>query len=307
MSLFKSKQPARRERRYSDDPAAPAAFSYYARRAETPVNTGRTPDRPSNAVLERASRNRQRRRVVYTSMAGLIALLFLISVLTPHAKLVMESTPASKPLLKSDAQYSQAADQAVSDSLLNRSKLTLNASRIDTELLGQFPELSDVHVSAPVIGSKPVVTLTAATPALQLMTGNGGTFVIDTTGKAVVLVSNVSNPAALHLPLVVDKTNLPVKLGQPALSESSVAFMREIVAQLAAKHVNVSKLTLPAAANEIDASLQGRAYTVKFNTQSSSARQQAGTFLAVVTRLDKLHTQPSQYVDVRVEGRAYYK
>jgi hypothetical protein len=270
------------------------------------MNTGRTVDRPSNALLERANQNRRRRRTVYTSLVAAILLVVVLSFLAPGVRLDVRSSTSSRPLLKPEAQYQQAVNEAVRASVFNRSKLTFSDADIEDAMLKKFPELGAVRASTPVFGDKPVVTVEAAEPALELMSQNG-TFVIDTTGKAVILISNLPDPSALHLPLVVDQTGSLVTLNKSVLPATEVAFIREIIAQLSAKGFKASRVTLPKAANEVDVSLQGRAYTVKFNTQSSTARQQAGTFLATIKQLQNQHTIPAQYVDVRVEGRAYYK
>ena len=79
------------------------------------------------------------------------------------------------------------------------------------------------------------------------------------------------------------------------------------MAQLTAKQYTISALTLPAGTSELDASLSGLPYIVKFNLQATNARQQVGTFLATAGRLSSQHITPAKYVDVRVDGRAYYQ
>ena len=91
------------------------------------------------------------------------------------------------------------------------------------------------------------------------------------------------------------------------MSSTDISFIKTVIAQLAAKQVIVSGLTLPVASREIDANIAGVGYIVKFNLQDGKALQQAGTFLATKGRLDSQSITPSQYIDVRVPGRAYYK
>ena len=65
-------------------------------------------------------------------------------------------------------------------------------------------------------------------------------------------------------------------------------------------------MTLPPAASELDVKIAGKPYFVKFNLQADDARRQAGTFLATQAQLQRKGITPAQYIDVRVEGRAYY-
>jgi hypothetical protein len=113
--------------------------------------------------------------------------------------------------------------------------------------------------------------------------------------------------AQSKLPQVVDQSGLQVKLNQQALTSADVSFIQTVVAQLAARKVTVSSLVLPASSNELDARIAGQTHFVKFNLHDNDARQQAGAYLATIAQLKRKNTPPSQYIDVRVPGRAYYQ
>jgi hypothetical protein len=91
------------------------------------------------------------------------------------------------------------------------------------------------------------------------------------------------------------------------LPAASVGFIQTVIAQLAAKQFVVSGMTLPAAASELDAQLAGQPYFVKFNLESDNPRGEVGTFLATIAQLRRQNIVPAKYVDVRVDGRAYYQ
>jgi hypothetical protein len=65
-------------------------------------------------------------------------------------------------------------------------------------------------------------------------------------------------------------------------------------------------MVLPVQTNELDVNLAGQSYFVKFDLQENDPRQQAGTFLATIASLKSQNITPTKYVDVRVDGRAYY-
>jgi hypothetical protein len=71
--------------------------------------------------------------------------------------------------------------------------------------------------------------------------------------------------------------------------------------------MSVGSMILPAGTSELDVHLAGQPYFVKFNLNNNDPRQQAGTFLAAIANLQKNHITPAQYIDVRVDGRAYYQ
>ena len=91
------------------------------------------------------------------------------------------------------------------------------------------------------------------------------------------------------------------------MTAANVHFIRTVITELASRQYTVSAMTLPAATSELDVQLAGQPYTIKFNLQSNRARQQAGTFISTIEHLKKSNTPPSKYVDVRVDGKAYYQ
>jgi hypothetical protein len=70
--------------------------------------------------------------------------------------------------------------------------------------------------------------------------------------------------------------------------------------------VSVSSLTLPKTAQELDLRTKDRPYYVKFYL-GGDALLQAGQFLATRRQFDTSNTQPAEYLDVRVEGKIFYK
>lgn len=86
-----------------------------------------------------------------------------------------------------------------------------------------------------------------------------------------------------------------------------MAFIQTVLYQLQQKHIVVTMLVLPAASREFDLYIDGARYYGKFNLASDTARQQAGTFLATKHYLEGKGLAPQEYIDVRVDGRAYYK
>jgi hypothetical protein len=239
----------------------------------------------------------------------LIALVFSISnalSLSGSARVVMLKGNGSSPFLHDRDTYQRAASDLLASSVWNRNKLTVNTGAISRGLLSRFPELSDVIVTLPLLSGRPTVYVQTAREALILSSGNGS-FVIGTGGKALLNADNLTHADSRRLPSVKDKSGLEVKLNRQVLSSADVDFIRTVNAQLSAAHVGVASMELPAAKSELDVRISGKPYFVKFNLESGTARQQAGTYLATKAELEHRHTIPAQYIDVRVDGRAYYK
>lgn len=284
----------------------PSAFSYYARRSDELLNTGRQIARSETAEQARAASRfwRQRLGLGVLLVTSLICLGY-ISTLSTQPRIVVADA-SSSPGLKNTALYETAAAEILSSSVFNQNKITISTTSLAQRLAAKFPELATVSVSLPLLTHRPVITVTSNQPVLLLATADGS-YALDSNGTALLTGAALSAVSDLHLPLVTDDSTVRVLVRKQALTSDNVNFILTVVAQLKARRLPVDSLTLPAAASELDVRLTGQPYYVKFNLASNSSRQQVGTLLAVYDRLQAQQTTPGQYIDVRVDGRAYYK
>lgn len=309
MKLFKGKQkePTRRQR-YERESGSAANFSYYSRRSQTAANTGRDTAR---ALLSPAAKKLGR---FWIQRFGLLVLLIVAvaclvssASLSPHAKIVALPGAAGSALLQDTATYQAATDAVLSSTILNRSKITVNPAGISSSMEKQFPELRSVTVTLPLLAHRPVVYLEPVQPVLIMSTTNGS-FVIDSTGKALLPSTSLVAAQRDALPAVIDQSGLKITANTQVLPSGTVTFVQEILAQLKARQFTAASLTLPAASQELDVKLADQPFFIKFNlADEAHARTQAGTFLATFARLQQQGTTPGEYIDVRLVGRAYYK
>jgi hypothetical protein len=227
--------------------------------------------------------------------------------LSTDPKIVSLSDSSDEPFLQETSVYETAASKFFESSATNRNKLTVNSSKIAADLEKAFPELDDVSVSLPMIGDQATVYIHPANPSMVLVSQNGS-FVLDDQGRALAVAG--SQVSSLQLPSVTDQSGLAVSVGKPALPRSATQFISDVVAQLKAQRISVQSMTLPSASSELDVYIAGQPYFVKFNIHNSSqdsAKVQAGTYVAMKQWLEGQKLTPGQYIDVRIEGRAYYK
>jgi cell division septal protein FtsQ len=300
-------QTRRQKLRVDDLAKPPSAFSYHTSRSEQERGTGR------QAQREPARPAGNRLGYFWLQRFGLVILLLAaaasavnIMTLSAFAKVVPLTTDGNHSFLRPTEVYENTANQQLKRSIWDHNKITVDTAKLSQQLLSQFPELSSVSVTVPLLAHRLLVYVQPAQPALILVTSNGS-FVVDTTGKALV---SGGSPAALRqpqLPLLTDQSGLRLQPNRQALPAASVSFVQTVIAQLAARQFAVSGMTLPAAASELDVQLAGQPYFVKFNLESDNPRGEAGTFLATIAQLRKQNTVPAKYIDVRVDGRAYYQ
>lgn len=286
-------------------------FSYYAARSQSEVAIGREAAQEKPPIRRLPTRFQRLRKHSGWLLGMLLVMAAIVYELqlstTPKVVSLVSSSEAT--FLQESHVYQQAAQQLFAESAANRNKLTVDASAIAYRLRQQFPELQEVSVALPVIGDKATVFVRPAAPAMVLAASNG-TYIIDENGRALAEAKAGTNLQRLNVPSVTDQSGLAVELGKQVLPRSATAFISTVAEQLKARKIGVQSMTLPAAAGELDVYIANRPYFVKFNIEKGtedSAMVQAGTLLAALKKLDREGRTPAQYVDVRLEGRVYYR
>lgn len=287
------------------------------------ASRGGTIDQVSPKYSNPATRNRRDPRILdnvpikksyFAQRAG-----FIILLLTVLISFIYVIRLSDKPIIKfvGSKLNQRITDQTQSDlysyakklidsSLLNNNKITFNMSTIQASLLSNYPEFSDIKIDLPLIDSRPVITLIASDPIFILANTNGQ-YLINSRGAAIMQEDTKSNLSYLNLITINDQTGFNVELGKLALSDSDVSFIQEVVYQLRAKDYSVAKIVLPQSSREADVYIKNANYYIKFNLQSDTPKEQVGGFLATINYLRQKNISVSQYVDVRVENRVYYK
>lgn len=284
-----------RQRQRSLDTSQVSNYNY--RDQSTPAVTQR--DQPPT---KRLSDNFWLQRVgSIILLIAIVASVVNVLTLSSSAK-VLPLSGSNQTFLHNTNVYQQAVDSLLKQSIWNHNKLTINTGRLADKLEAQFPELSSVSVTLPLLAHRPIVYVAANQPVLILLANNGA-YVVDSTGRALLSTSQLPSNDQLNVPTISDQSGLTVTAGQQVLTSDNVSFIQIVTAQLQAAHLTIASMNLPVHTSELDVAISGQPYYVKFNLQSNDAKQQVGTFLAVLSK----GIVPQHYIDVRVDGRAYYQ
>ncbi len=280
-------------------------YSYRAQRSEQTINTGR---KFRAQVLNPAA---ERLRGFWLQRFGLgilviVAGVCLVTSLSVSANVKIQQIGANpqSSLFHNQSEYQTVVDRLLADSYLNHNKITINTARLSNELLRRYPELASATFALPLISHRPVLYISYTRPAL-IVHNQSGSFVLDSSGK--VLAPTSPEAVTLGLSGITDKSGLALALNKQVLTSSNVQFVRMIAQGLQAKHISAAEYILPASSSELDVTLTGKPYYVKFNLAADNALQQLGSYLAVEKHLTGQRIIPGRYIDVRVGGRAYYQ
>lgn len=297
---------AGRDRASVSAPAAPV-YSYYAGRSAVgaaPSPSGQRPQGARTAGSDIAPRRLGMHTLVIVGcmVVGAVCLVKLVAV-TPNAKVLLVDAPASAVTVQRTASYTASANEFLQSSLLNRNKLTLDGNGISHAMLQRFPELTNVEVTTPLVGNRPVVYIKPAQAVYNLQTTQG-LYSMDAHG---FVLAQLSEPSPDLVLLKESSSRVPVP-GKQYLATSIVGFCQTVAYQLEkAGGKTIQYIDLPATQPyEADVYLTGSSYRIKFNLQEDPI-QQSGAAIATLQKLGQGGGQPHEYLDVRVPERVYYK
>jgi hypothetical protein len=310
MRLLRHKKPPETARRRpgATDHGRTSPYAYYSQQqAAQATDTARARRQPlPRSKKEVASYFGQRFGLVLVTVASLALLISSVQVSMEPRLVIINDTAVYR--LHPDSTYQANVSQSLRRSWSNSNKVTINTASIAKTLRADYPEVADASVTLPIIGQRPTVYVQLTKPSLLIVATDGSASVLDDTGRVLAPAAQVTNLDSFSLPTVTDESGLSITPGKLALSQGSVKYITEMLYQLKAAHISYSRIVLPPASQELDLYTQGQSYFVKFNMHDpSSAREQAGEYLATARYLSGKGITPSSYIDVRLSGRAYYK
>jgi hypothetical protein len=200
------------------------------------------------------------------------------------------------------ATYQQAAQEQLK-SLTSRNKLTINEDQIIKNLQSEFPEIANARLELPVISQIPTLHLTIAEPALVLK-NNKSSYIVSSIGTVVDKAEGFSR--SKELPSVEDQADFDLKPGSPAFSRESTSFIVDVWRYTKASNINVASMVLPVRPMELNLKTTDKPYFVKFYL-GGDAVLQTGQFVAARNQFEKDGVNPSEYLDVRIQGKIFYK
>lgn len=202
----------------------------------------------------------------------------------------------------SNSQYAALVKPAFAG-VGDHNKITFNDSKTVQKIESQLPEVTVASIELPFFSEQPRVRLLISPPAFKLKSA-GRMFIVSQNG--VVVTPDANSPRFAKLLTVDDQSGFNAAVGQRVLNSQAAAFISTIIQQSQRAKVPLSQLTLPAIPLEFDLRTKDQPYFVKFYL-NGDANLEVGQFLAARQKFINNHITPSQYLDVRIAGKIFYK
>jgi hypothetical protein len=204
-------------------------------------------------------------------------------------------------IIKNQSEYEETAKQFIKSSPLNRTKLTFDYLGFELMMKDKYTEISTVETSFALVGNRPVVRLMFHEPIL-IVESVGKRWLVDKWGVALSEVAEKD----LTLPILTDEIGLAIEVGDYLLSSGDVELLLLIHKTAEEKGIGIDKYTTPLTSKQLNVRVAGEGYYTKFNL-SEDKREQVGAWLVAREQLNKLGQTPTEYLDIRASGKAYWK
>lgn len=203
--------------------------------------------------------------------------------------------------------YQKAAESAIRSSFFNRSKLLFQDKAFEQQLKSEFPEISNVKSSVPLGGRNLSVLITVSEPFAYVSSGSDNG-VINKEGVLVTKNNPTVPDGLIKLRFTEPQSNFNV--GSRILTADELKLISLADNELSAlvfkdgSNASIKEILFNVADGQLEAKLVSKPFYIKFSTFTETD-QQVGGAKATLRQLDRENKLPSQYLDIRVPGRAF--
>lgn len=176
--------------------------------------------------------------------------------------------------------------------------LFFNSKKVKAKILVENPQISNVEIIRGIPDAVKIVVLEHENKLIWQ--SNGINYLISTQGK---ITKQIGAEEVYDYPQIVDSKNLPVTLGSDIVSPNFIAFATNIYNKFfETTNIKPTFYTVPETTFDLNLGTEAGFY-VKFNTMRGSAIQLENLKRVLVAHRQDVH----EYVDLRIDGWAYYK
>lgn len=272
--------------------------------------TQRETEQHKQSVAQRqVDQRRARERTLYKRR--ILAAVIVVATLTVLYGLRVRSLTlvTDKRIRNIDTSvYHERIDSYLTNKVVLRQSWLVDDAQLQEYVQSKYPEVERIIASSPsLVGGELHVDIAFREPHYIWKTASGIQYIDDT---GVLFSDNVYGSIDVAtLPVVEDQSSAGFEDGSAVLSShvaEYIAYVYANVPDLFAVDSTITSVILPPKAREINVKVSTVPYAIKLSTERG-IEEQVTELGELITYLNEVGTQPAEYVDVRVENKAFYK
>ena len=242
----------------------------------------------------------RRRLGLYLVVIGLASLGLYIIVLQLVASVTIQLVDVGATSPKTTALYERSIDTYYAARPAERFRFLLNKSALLAHVQATNPEVASIKLSGTGTFGEAQARIVTRTPIARWSI-HGDSQYVDADG--IVFTRNYHTAPALR---IVDNSGIRASDNQTITSHRFLAFVGRVIGLSHDRGLTVSRITIPSqTTRQVDISLQGVPQRYKLSIDRSTGEQVED--MARITAYLKRKGITPTYVDVRVEGKAFYQ
>jgi hypothetical protein len=297
MKLFKNNQKPRRPVPLDKD--SQKVVSYYTASRKQLNAFDRNIELSNKVKIKRHFLKVRRSWLILFVLLTLLTLAIYSSILSSSGHIIIKG-----PVYRSAKEYQAIADPLIRGNILNRIKFFFNEKDLQYKLGQMIPESQSVNVSSSILSRHPTITLYTSEPMAIFQQSDQNSLIMSTRGKLIIYTDQTKLPTS-GLAIINNNTGVIGVESQQFISPEEAQAISRLLNQFAAEKSPII-LELTNTPHELVVKEAGRGYKVRF-LMNDDIVLQFGAMRATQNQLLKNHQNPSEYLDVRLVEKVYYK
>lgn len=244
------------------------------------------------------------------AIAGLLVMVLALFMYRSTIKTIQINSNASSKISPAQQSNYEKSLRSIyrANTIMGQSWLA-NESAIEKDFLNEYPEVERVSIGArSLLGATAEADVRFRSPVFTWQDASGVEQFVDKYG---VLFSKNLDPSvnADTLIHIDDKSGAVLKAGTSVLTNDLIAFVGQLhssVAKIFGGEKKIASVTIPKSTREVQIQVSGVPYSIKFNS-FRDINVQMGELSDLLRHLSSQDVTPQEYIDVRVEHKAFYK
>jgi cell division septal protein FtsQ len=257
----------------------------------------RQPDLPSEPIRKK---RKTWKKLIRPTIVVLAICLLAYAVIASALFKIQTIQIDGAQTLSEDSIRQQTLD-IITSSALTQNIIFAPTNKISDELKKQNYQIAEAEVTRSGLNSI-TVKITEQKPSILWLSGNTLS-IIGANGHAYD--GDITPIMKDKLVTVVDTTNLPVKKGEKVVTQEFVDFVNAIKEQLPNKGIEVNQYQIGDTTTELRAVTEG-GYYIRFDI-TRPVEEQLQDLSAVLGQMKKQGKKAAEYIDLRINGKVFYK